>query len=331
MNRAFIAGGAALAAFGIAGGAYLASGQDSDGFSQVSESSQSIDFAEQLPITDVTQAEILNQAEEVFGQYENLFGVELNKEEIRSSISLVPNVSKMTPEEYAKYCYPQENCSGFMATTMDDRQIFIFKDAFDGSLKGLRNSKKNQTIKEDLIRDTVAHEITHFIAKKVPISDELFALTIKYLGNSNVGVDPSKLRKRNVNGAIIELGIEGDTTYVQYFRGVEEAESIVIAQYLVQHQERPSVLPYDNPSFNDYYPVETTMLNQLLRKFDGGMADGIIQIAQLRPKENGREEICKLIGRQLGADEQSAMEYGFQVLVAINTKNYDKFKQLVGN
>jgi hypothetical protein len=237
----------------------------------------------------------------------------------------------MTPEEYAKYCYPQENCSGFMATTLDDRQIFIFKDAIDGSLKGLRNSKKNQALKEDLMRDTIAHEITHFIAKKTPMSDELFELSLKYLSNNSSGIDSSRLQKRNVNGALIELGVNGEDTYLQYFRGVEEAESIVIAQYLVQHQARPTTLPYDNPSFSDYYPVETSMLNQLLNKFDGGLEYGIVQLAQLRPKENGRDEICKLIGKQLGADDQSAMEYGFQVLLAINTKNYDKFKQLVGN
>lgn len=329
-KRVGVAVGTAIASVAVIGGAYIAQrGGDSEPLPIPSGSLE--DVGRFYSLRELTKEHVDGIAVTVSNDYTRLTGVEVNSSTVLNVLSLAPNLDKMTPEEKLKFCGTQQvplPCTEIAGIKTRNEEIFVYKDRFDLKLQGSSDTKHNQKLRDDVVYQTLAHEISHWITPAFPLSNELAILVQKHLGDEFPEIrDPELFRKEVTRGGFINFRRVDDSYSVEAFRGIEEAEAELIARFILQNNGKEVLLnvkELDTPE----RVVQLELMENLLKNVNSDYASGIRFLANSRVTDGGREELLRRAGKHFGASDENALELGFQIYEAIDKSDVVAYKNL---
>lgn len=257
--------------------------------------------------------------------YNSIFEVNLDPNLAGSRTILVPTFSSLTPEQITNFCgrMPCNEAAGYFSPNEDS--IFVNAEFIERLVPTYAGTAdKYGLVRRDMVEAIMIHEITHWAPKKQPISDRFFDVFLKKLLEQRPDWTGKQIRKDHVYGSEIRFRV--DELYGNTFRMVEEVEAEVIMDHYMKKVGRESHYTKDK---NDVIPKHKVLYRDLLLELGGASEEHIKKLAQLRLQEGGRERWVEFIGNAFGKEGNEALEFGLDILFAIQGAKAEQYKQLI--
>ncbi len=267
-----------------------------------------------------------NTLEQIAGitayDYSQTLGIDLSAETAKSRVMLIDDLSKyqdLIRSAEVDY-YPSDEMNRLAITI--GPIIYVYKPSFMAITRSFDNSLVAREARGEMVEFILTHEFTHGLAPEYPSAILNQIVYGKMLSDIFRGktIEPSV-----VSGAEVMAIVDGVRKSV--FQNLDEAESVTIGRYVMDHRGRKNLFAYP-----PYAGLEQSlsMFKQLLQKM-GNPDETLKQWAKLRTQVGGREEICKWIAKTFHKDqlsEEDQLFFALSVLYTIDVADANAFQHL---
>ena len=311
----------------VATGAIMFATEDNE--SRDSESASKFSLENQ-PLPEITPAEMQLEVSQTIDDYQRLTGIPINGDEVLALTTLVPDANKITSDRLHDLC-PNGTCfhpevGG--ATKNDRSSILIFKDAIDVLLENQKNNQQGIDIKNEVIANIFAHELSHWLTSYQGISDHMYDLVLKYFPEQSSKIKANYQLLPIALGAALGGKDPNSGAGFAVFTGLEEAEAEIIAQFVVTNRGKRVYRDFNKDAEDPYFGIQRSMVKKLMKRLNTDYGKSIRMLSAYRNKNGGREEYFRTVGQRFPDPIENELESGFKIFHAIETGNTQLFDQL---